>query len=206
MKSFRLTAALAVVAGLSACEHTPQTNPSRAAAESAAVTPERIYALKTQVLALVRADENCVLPEFMGARRAAEFVDLGGGDLAVLVVCSTGTADLWSSVYVSQNGNAPKLAPLPLYKFQDADGWQSWEAMSNMAWSAEKGFAGSTRHQASGCAEGATWRWADGRLLLATQWHMDCAAIRLEGKLPDPIQDFPTTPPTEQPIMIAPEA
>ena len=74
-----------------------------------------------------------------------------------------------------------------------------------MAWSAGEGFAGSTRLQATGCAEGATWRWQDGRLVLATQWHMDCDAIGPDGELPDPIQDFPTTPPTEQPATIAPQ-
>ena len=44
------------------------------------------------------------------------------------------------------------------------------------------------------------------RLVLARQWHMDCGAIGADGELPDPVDDFPTTPPTEQPALIAPQA
>ena len=83
----------------------------------------------------------------------------------------------------------------------------TWDAISNMSWdAATRTFAGSTRLQATGCAEGAEWRWDGARLLLARQWHMDCAAIGADGELPDPVDDFPTTPPTEQPALIAPQA
>jgi hypothetical protein len=196
---------LAVAASLTACQPASEASPAKADASADAIPAERLEALKTQVLTLVKADEDCVLPESMESERTAQGVDLGGGDAAVLVICSTGMADQWSRIYVSDDGGAPVHAPLPLYKYQGADGWQTWEAMSNMAWGAQEGFAGSTRHQASGCAEGATWRWAEGRLVLATQWHMDCEAIGPDGELPDPIQDFPTTPPTEQPAVITPQ-
>lgn len=195
----------AVAASLAACHPASEAPAPKAAEQAAAVTPDRLEALKTQVLTLVKADEDCSLPEGMESERTADGIDLGGGDAAVLVVCSTGMADQWSRIYVSKAGGEPVHVPLPLYKYQGAEGWQTWEAMSNMAWSAAEGFAGSTRLQATGCAEGATWRWADGRLVLATQWHMDCDAIGADGELPDPIQDFPTTPPTEQPAVIAPQ-
>ncbi|WGM31237.1 hypothetical protein [Brevundimonas sp. NIBR11] len=196
--------AVAVCVLLTACQQ-PDGKAAPAAATEAPVAAAQLEALKTQVVTLVTADEDCSLPEGMESQRTAQTIDLGGGDAAVLVVCSTGMADQWSRVYVSQGGAGPVHTPLPLYRYQGAEGWQTWESMSNMSWSPAEGFAGSTRLQATGCGEGATWRWRNGRLELATQWHMDCDAIGADGELPDPIQDFPTTPPTEQPAVIQPQ-
>lgn len=198
---------LAVLAMLAGCQPSaPEPAAPAAASDAAAVTPERLEALKTQVMTLVKADEDCALPDFMEQERTAEAVDLGGGDAGVVVICSTGRADQWSRVYVSENGGAPVNVLLPLYKYQGAEGWEAWDSMSNMGWTDERTFAGSTRMQATGCAEGASWRWDGTRLVLAEQWHMDCDAITEDGELPDPIRDFPTTPPTEQPAVIAPQA
>jgi hypothetical protein len=197
---------LLALAMLTGCQQpVSEPAPPEAAAETAAVTSERQEALKTQVMTLVKADEDCALPDFMEQERTAEAVDLGGGDAGVVVICSTGRADQWSRVYVSEDGGVPVHVLLPLYKYQGAEGWQTWDSMSNMGWTDERTFAGSTRMQATGCAEGASWRWDGTRLVLAEQWHMDCDAISEDGELPDPIRDFPTSPPTEQPAVIAPQ-
>lgn len=196
---------LAALTLLTACQQSaPEAADAARAPDDA--TPADFEALKASTLNMVRLDENCVLPESMESERTLEAVDLGGGDVGVLVVCSTGTADQWSRVYVSEDNGAPVHVPLPFYKYQGAEGWITWDAMSNMSWdAAAKTFSGSTRLQATGCSEGAEWRWDGSRLVLARQWHMDCDAIGAEGELPDPIDDFPTTPPTEQPAVIAPQ-
>ena len=197
---------VAAMALLSACQQQTPTATDAGPAPDDAITA-RFEALKASALTMVKADEDCVLPEPMESERTVEAVDLGGGDVAVLVVCSTGTADQWSRVFVSEDNGAPVHVPLPFYKYQGADGWMTWDAMSNMSWdAATRTFAGSTRLQATGCAEGAEWRWDGARLVLARQWHMDCGAIGADDELPDPVDDFPTTPPTEQPALIAPQA
>ena len=198
------TCAVALMLGLAACGPEPE---AAAAADApategvaSAIAPARIEAVKAQVLALVTADEDCTLRE--GMERTVETVDLGGGDVGALVVCSTGMTDLWSRVYVAEGEAAPVLARLPVYKFQGMEDWRSLDSMSNMTVQPDKSFAGSAILQATGCTDAATWRWDGTRMLLATQSHMDCKAIGPNGELPDPIQDFPTTPPTPQPEVI----
>lgn len=197
---------VAAMAMLSACQkQTP--SPMHASSASDDALPATFEALKAAALTMVKADENCVLPDGMESERTVEAFDLGGGDVGVLIVCSTGTADLWSRVYVAEDSGAPVHIPLPFYRYQGADGWMTWDAMSNMSWDdTARTFAGSTRLQATGCAEGAEWRWDGSRLVLARQWHMDCGAIGAEGELPEPLDDFPTMPPIEQPTVIAPQA
>ena len=93
---------LAVLAMLAGCQPSaPEPAAPAAASDAAPVTPERLEALKTQVMTLVKADEDCALPDFMEQERTAEAVNLGGGDAGVVVICSTGRADQWSRVYVS---------------------------------------------------------------------------------------------------------
>ena len=199
---------VAVFATLAACQ--PSTEKAGADAPvgaEAAVPAARLEALKAQVLTLVKADENCVLPDFMESERTVEGVDLGGGAAGVLVVCSTGTADQWSRIYVAKGDGAPELVRLPLYKFQGADGWVTWDSMSNMSWDpATKVFGGAARTQATGCADGGDWRWDGERLVLVRQWSIDCSAAGADDQLPDPVDNFPTTPPTVQPAVIAPQA
>lgn len=192
-----LPTALTVLAlGLAACQPAATGKP---AAEPAAAAPSAdLEGIKAQAVALTVANPDCEFQE--GRERPAEAVDLGGGDVGVVVGCSAGMVEVWSYLYVSRDGAAPVRAPLIQYDVRGDGQWRNDDTTAELAWDAEdKVFAGATNSQASGCANGAKWRWDGARIALVEQWIIDCDAKGPDGELPDPRILWPTTPPTPEP-------
>lgn len=181
--------------GLAACQ---PAEADKSAPEPAA-TPADMEAIKAQAVALTTADPECELPE--GRERAVTAVDLGGGDAGVIVACSAGMVDTWSNLYVSNDGAVPVRAPLIQYDVRGDGQWRNDDTTSELTWDpASQVFKGVTRSQASGCANGASWRWDGARIALVDQWIIDCDARGPDGELPDPKTLWPTTPPTPEPV------
>ena len=189
------TALTAIAMVLAACQPAAVEKPVDAAAP---VAPADMEAIKAQAVALTVANPDCELQE--GRERPVEAVDLGGGDVGVVVGCSAGMVEVWSYLYVSKDGAAPVRAPLIQYDVRGDGQWRDDDTTAELAWDAEdKVFAGATNSQATGCANGASWRWDGSRMVLVRQWIIDCDAKGADGELPDPKTLWPTTPPTPEP-------
>ncbi len=198
------TAAVALALGLAACHPADEkATPTAAAAAEvtatpAAVEPAKIDGLKARAVALTTADTDCTLND--GQERTVQAVDLGGGDVGVIVACSSGMVDTWSYLYVSRDGAAPVRTPLIQYDVRGDGQWRDDDSTSELSWDPTKArFSGVTRTQATGCANGASWRWTGDRIALVEQWIITCDHPGPDGELPDPHTIWPTTPPTPEP-------
>lgn len=188
------TALTAFALGLAACQPAATGKPAAEAAPAA-----DMETIKAQAVALTLADPDCEFPE--GRERPVEAVDLGGGDVGVIVGCSAGMVDVWSYLYVSNDGAAPVRAPLIQYDVRGDGQWRDDDSTSELTWDAEdRVFAGAANSQASRCSNGASWRWDGSRIVLVRQWIIDCDAKGPDGELPDPKTLWPTTPPTPEPV------
>jgi hypothetical protein len=168
-----------------------------ACGETATASPADVEGLRAQAIAAVVANPDCELFE---RERQTEVVDLSDGDTGFIVDCSAGMVDVWRYLYVSDNGGAPVRAGLIQYDVRGDGRWRTDDATSELTWDGgERVFKGVVRHQASGCASGADWRWTGDRIALVKQWAMDCSAIGDDGELPEPATVWPTTPATPEP-------
>lgn len=172
------------------------------AAAGKAAPAADVETIKAQALAMVVANPDCTLME--GVERPVETIDLGGGAVGVIVGCSAGMVDMWSYLYVSRDGAAPALTPLIQYDIQGDGNWRAGDTTPNLSWDAEaRQFASGIAHQASGCSNGARWRWDGARIALVQQTIGDCEGVMDGGDLPEPRTIWPTTPATPEPTPTA---
>lgn len=202
-------AAACLAVGLSACGETAADTPASgedgmeameptdAATGSGAALAE---AQREAVIAHIAQDtEECTMPE--GVERETEIVDLGDGVGAVIVTCAVGMPDVWSRLYVVQEGGGHHMAvPLIQYDIRGDGLWRGESTSPNLTWLPEDRVFHASHGGGGGCGGSTRWRWDGEEIVLVEQTVTEgCETLGANDPIPDPRVIWPTDPATPEP-------